>query len=116
MSVYLYLTHADECRRLKAEGLLISEISTRLGIGKTTVSMALASPEEQARIRESKNGKKRKPQPDKPVVKAKSIKYPPIPKEAKDEAILAFAMHQIDRNEMLRRITPRDKWREEWVS
>jgi len=98
--------YGDECRRLKAQGLNPREIGKRIGISDTSVRYILASPEKRREI----NFKRRDADPP-PKPKPAKPKPQQIPKDAKAAAIMAFAKFEITREELMRRITPRDKWR-----
>jgi hypothetical protein len=117
------LTHSalygDECRRLKAEGLRQFEIAKRVGISGSSVRYILADPAQREFILAQKRGGKSKTAfygyHHTPKAAMKPVKLPPpvaITKEAKDAACLAFARGDIARDELMRRITPRDKWRD----
>jgi len=97
--------YGDECRRLKAQGLNPRQIGKRIGISDTSVRYILAGSEKRAEINFNRRSSDPKPKPPKPK--------PPqqIAKDAKDAAIKAFARYEITREELMRRITPRDKWR-----
>ena len=99
--------YGDECRRLKAQGLNPREIGKRIGISDTSVRYILASPEKRREI----NFKRREADPQPPPRPAKPKPQQQIAKDAKDAAIKAFARFEITREELMRRITPRDKWR-----
>jgi hypothetical protein len=110
----------DECRRLRAEGLTQPDIAARLEKSREAVRMALDESEEQnktfRRARESTY--RRKPRPrsiwaergmSKIQPEGRKSPLPPletITLEIKREAILAYAHGDIDRHEMMRRITP----------
>ena len=98
--------YGDECRRLKAQGLNPRQIRKRIGISDTSVRYILASAEKRREI----NFKRRDADPP---PKPKPIRPKPqtIAKDAKAAAIMAFAKYEITREELMRRITPRDKWR-----
>jgi len=98
--------YGDECRRLKAQGFNPREIGKRIGISDTSVRYILASPEKRREI----NLKRREADPP-PAPRPKPKPPQRIAKEAKDAAIMAFARYEITREELMRRITPRDKWR-----
>jgi hypothetical protein len=110
--------YGDECRRLKDEGLNYTQIATRLGLNDKTVRFVLADETERERIRAQKRKNRQKRTyygyHHSPLPAPKPIKPTPpvaITKEVKDAAIMAFHLHEIDRHELMRRITPRDKWR-----
>jgi hypothetical protein len=113
----------DECRRLRAEGLSQPEIAARLKQSRGSVWRFLNESEEQKTIfrrarerdsqRKSRAGKK-----SGGIHRGKFQTYwvaratapGAITPEIKQAAILAFSKHEIDRGELMRRITPRDKW------
>jgi hypothetical protein len=102
----------DECRRLRADGLSQPEIAAQLKRSSYAIRMVLHETLEQRialrRIRDRHRACMRKNNP-RPV----SIKVEPLGKitpEAKQAAILAFSRHEIDRRELMLRITPADKW------
>jgi len=97
--------YGDECRRLRAQGLNPREIGKRIGISDTSVRYILASPEKRREINFNRRSSEPKPKPPKPKPQQQ------IAKDAKDAAIMAFARYEITREELMRRITPRDKWR-----
>jgi len=97
--------YGDECRRLKAQGFNPREIGKRIGISDTSVRYILASPEKRREINFNRRSSEPKPKPPKPKPQQQ------IAKDAKDAAIMAFARYEITREELMRRITPRDKWR-----
>jgi hypothetical protein len=101
----------DECRSLRAEGRTMRDIAVRLGVSETAVRIVLIPG-----AREQRRAYKQDYYGVRPLPRAKPQPVPrdiplKISKEDKDAAILAFARGQIDRFELMRRITPRDKWR-----
>jgi predicted transcriptional regulator len=115
-STPLYLIHTPECRRLYAEGVSKTDIARRLGISHNTVAYALTDDAGRAKIIARKKISKVPslgwvhsidPVPREP----RKISSSPISKEVFNAAILAFAKHEISREQMMFRITPQDKWR-----
>lgn len=114
----LHVIHASECQRLFAEGLSKKQIAKHVGISDKTVLFSLASDERKAEILERSRNKKKtraayygKPHNPPPKHKVKRTISQPVPKEVFDAAILAFAKHEISREQMMFRITPQHKWR-----
>lgn len=114
----LYILHAPECQRLHAEGMTKQQIAKHIGISDKTVRFSLASDEEKKAIlfRKTRHVKKRpvyygKPHnpPARPIVKR--VPSQVISPEVKNTALLAFAKHEITREQLMFRITPQDKWR-----
>ena len=100
--------YGDECRRLKAQGLNPREIGKRIGISDTSVRYILASPEKRREINFKRRGADPKPAPR----PAKPKPPRAITPETIMEAARAFAKpNGISIEELMRRITPRDKWR-----
>ena len=102
----------DECRRLRADGLSQPEIAAQLKRSSYAIRMVLHETLEErlalrrARDRYRVSRRKKIPQP----VNVKAEPSGKITPDIKREAILAFSKHEIDRGELMRRITPRDKW------
>jgi hypothetical protein len=104
----------DECHRLRAEGLSFIKIGMRLGVSADRVAYVLD--ENGYRARKTAAVKRHRGSWHCGVRHTASAKPSPvqretISKEDKDAACLAFARGHIDRHELMRRITPRDKWR-----
>jgi hypothetical protein len=104
----------DECRRLRADGLSLSEIGRRLGVSADRVAYVLD--ENGYRARKTAAVKRHRGSWHCGVrhtapAKAAPVQRETISKEDKDAACLAFAKQEITREELMRRITPRDKWR-----
>jgi hypothetical protein len=102
----------DECRRLRAEGLSQPEIAAQLKRSPYAIRTVLHETFEQRlalrRVRDRHRAIVRKNIP-KPV----NVKAEPsgkITEAIKREAILAFSKHEIDRRELMLRITPAAKW------
>jgi hypothetical protein len=112
----------DECRRLRAGGLTQREIAARLKQTSKAVYLALnESAEEKIRVRRAMDRARQRANPrDRTVGKnstrvqtywtARAAAPSTITPEIKREAILAFSRHEIDRIELMKRITPREKW------
>jgi hypothetical protein len=101
----------DECRRLRADGRTMRDISIRLGVSETAVRIVLIPG-----AREQRRAYKQDYYGVRPLPRAKPQPVPrdiplKISKEDKDAAIRAFAKQEITREDLMRRITPRDKWR-----
>jgi hypothetical protein len=102
----------DECRRLRADGLSLSEIGRRLGVSADRVAYVLDENGYRARRRTDSARRRGSWNIEDPVRRPTGpIKRETISQEAKDAAIRAFAKQEITREELMRRITPRDKWR-----
>lgn len=96
----------DEARRLRATGMTYLAIANQLGKAETTICRAISerTKESQRRYRKVNfygvsPAKPAVPQKQKPTVKT-------ISPEVKWAAIMAYHNKQIDRHEMMRRITP----------
>ena len=109
----------DECRRLRAEGLSQPEIAARLRVPRGSVARLLNETEEQKITFRRGRDRKRKPRPmasrktgGKFVTywTARATAPGTITPAIKQAAILAFSNHEIDVAELMKRITPRDKW------
>lgn len=111
----------EECRRLRAEGLSQREISLRLKKPLLIVRAALNETVEQAMIfrRAKERERQRKPRDRTPKKNGGRFQTHWAPRaaapgvitlEIKREACLAFVRGEIDRVELMKRITPRDKW------
>lgn len=110
----------DECRRMRAEGMTQPEIASLLKQSKLSVRLALNETLEQRLIlKRSREAKFRKPRPMAlrntggrfgSLWKAREPTPGAITPDMKREAIMAFSNHEIDRYELMRRITPRNKW------
>ena len=111
--------HAD-ARRLRTEGLTQREICARLQQSKSAVHAALnETPVQKFIFKRNREAKLRKPRPMAArktggrfvsLWKSKTDAPGVITPEMKREAILAFSNHEIPRAELMRRITPRNKW------
>jgi hypothetical protein len=100
----------DECRSLRAEGRTMRDISVRLGVSETAVRIVLTpgAREQRRAAKQDYYGVRPIRTSEQPPVKREPQR---ISKEAKYAAIRAFAKQEITREELMRRITPRDKWR-----
>ena len=115
----LYILHGTECRRLHAQGMTIADIARQVGTSTNTVAYALMDAAGRAKViarkkadKEAGLGRVHTP-PAKPK-QGRPLPMSIISKEDKNAAVLAFAKHDIPLAEMMRRITPREKWRAEW--
>ena len=106
-----------ECHRLRAEGLSQPEIALRVNKSSSTIRWVLNETDKQRekykRIRERRRKRpevSRKREGKLPYRAARAAAPGTITPEIKREAILAFSRHEIDRFEMMCRITPQNKW------
>ena len=109
----------DECRRLRAEGLSQPEIALRVNQSTYLVRVALNETDEQKKNVKRIMERRRKPRAQAAkktggkflTYWARAATPGAITPEIKQAAILAFSKHEIDRGELMRRITPLNKWR-----
>ena len=111
----------DECHRLRADGLSLRALAKRFRVSDSAIRYALDPDGEKAKrqgrvsrqVARKKQRKNYYGMPHTPrAMPAPASKATPnsISKEEQNEAIRAFAKHEIDRVELMKRITPRDKW------
>jgi hypothetical protein len=115
----------DECRRLRAQGLSQPEIAKKVNRSPYNVRLVLnETPEQELAFRRARERTRQRSAPRDRAVgkngsrfqtywKARAAAPGTITQEIKQAAILAYAHGDIDRHEMRRRITPRDKWSKE---
>jgi hypothetical protein len=100
----------DECLRLRAEGLSQPEIAIRLKLPRRAVLLALDETPEQKILMRRVRDRLRQPRTKVVPRPVKAELVGEITADIKRAAILAFSKHEISRGELMRRITPRDKW------
>jgi hypothetical protein len=108
----------DECRRLRAEGLSQPEIALRVKRSRVDIRFVLNESAEQKLDMKRLRERLRRPRTPSRRVGGKFVTYwaaraaapGAITPQIKREAILAFSRHEIDRRELMLRITPADKW------
>lgn len=113
--------HGETCRRLRAEGMSFYKIGRQVGIEETTVRRIVNENGWAEKRRAASRKSARRPHyfgmpHDIGVASRKARKVTQVvSQEDKMDAVRANARGWISTVEMLRRITPRDKWKPEWV-
>ena len=112
----------DECHRLRAEGLSQPEIAARLLRSPYAVRLALnESPEQELNWKRARERARQRSKPRDRTPKKKGNRFQSywaaraaapqtITADIQRKAIFAFSRHEIDVAELMKRITPRDKW------